>query len=184
MYLSIHTTFPWNTILILACLGIIWNITHAIPSPPFLLAHTIFSPATLYHDTGKQVITQTTTLLLQSHLSISVHHYFCLFLGRATVLSAHLAGKQHLILQHNLAPVLQIIAAGEMAPAWQKTQSCNTEFTTHSTDAIEALGQTGHCIHLPPYTQCSCPEAKFLIKSYNSWGRSIFLHWFRRHGVH
>lgn len=28
--------------------------------------------------------------------------------------------KQHLILQHNLAPSLQAIAAGEMAPAWQK----------------------------------------------------------------
>lgn len=82
---------------------------------PFLLAHTIFSSATLYHDTRKQVTSQTATLHLQSHISISAHHHFGLFLER--VLSAHLAGKQHLILQHNLAPVLQIIAAGEMAPA-------------------------------------------------------------------
>lgn len=114
-----------------------------------------------------------------------VHHYFCLFLGRATVLSAHLAGKQHLILQHNLAPVLQIIAAGEMAPAWQKTQSCNTEFTTHNTNAIEALGQNGHHIHWSPHVQCNCPEAKFLIKSYNCWGsgRSIFTHRLRGHAA-
>lgn len=153
VYFSTHTPFPWNTIYPLACPSVIWNMTHAISSPPFLFAHTIFTSATLYQDTGKQVSSQTATLLLQSHLTISVHHYFCLFLERATILSAHLAGKQHLILQHNLAPALQIIAAGEMAPAWRKTQSCNTQFTTLNTDAmqlrhLDKLGITSIGLHM------------------------------------
>lgn len=152
---------------------------------PHLLSclHFQFShPLSWHWKTGDLT---NTNLALKVHHSVSAHHYFCLFLGRATILSAHLAGNQHLILQYNLAPVLQIIAAGEMAPAWQKTQSCNKEFTTHNTDAIEALGQTGHHIHWPPYAQCSCPEGKFLIKSYSSWGsgRSIFPHWFRGHAA-
>lgn len=168
MHPSIHITFPWNTMYPLACLGIIWNITHAIPSPPFLLAHFQFShPLSWHWKTGD---------LTNSNLALTVSSfYFCsplllLISGRATVLLAHLAGKQHLILQHNLAPALQIIASGEMAPAWQKTQSCNTEFTTCNTAAIQAPGQTWNHILWPPYAQCSCPEAKFLIKSYSSSG--------------
>lgn len=38
-------------------------MTHAISSPPFLFAHTIFTSATLYQETGKQVSSQTATLL-------------------------------------------------------------------------------------------------------------------------
>lgn len=123
-----------NTVYCLACLGVIWNITHAINSAPFLLAHTVFSSATPYHTTGKRVTPKTATLLLESHLTTSVEFtiagiYFweeLPFYQPTLYCSDQRAGKQDLILQHNLAPILYSTAAGEMAPAWQKPQSCNT----------------------------------------------------------
>lgn len=171
-----------------------WNITHAINSALFLLAHTAFNSATLYHAIGKQVTPKTAISLLESHLTISVEFtiasiYFweeLPFYQPTVYCSDQKAGKQYLILQHNLAPILYTTAAGETAPAWQKPQSCNTHKSDNpGCNAVEALGWTGA---LCPFAyirsvQLHWSQVPDKILNSQGCGKSTLIHRFKGHAT-